>query len=199
MALFQALIFFLMLLGFLSALLWLPALCLGVFLLARERGARPVLGALFALWTPALALVLCLPRLENALGVRLRDWLHTLPVLVWGLVSAALLLAVAWYAARRWPRCWVRLAARLGCALSVLAVLSVGGFWLGFTGCAEEVGQWQGEKAVMQEPGWTEGIYYYYRYDGSFLLGESLGWSEGPWEARESPAAGATESAGVMG
>ena len=40
MALFQTLIFFLMLLGFLSALLWLPALCLGGFLLTRERRSR---------------------------------------------------------------------------------------------------------------------------------------------------------------
>ena len=184
MALFQALIFFLMLLGFLSALLWLPALCLGGFLLAREGRSRPALGTLFALWALALALALCLPRIEDALGVRLRDWLHTLPVVVWGLVSTALLMAVAWYAARRWPRPWVRLSAGLGCALAVLAVLSVGGFWLGFTGCAEEVGEWQGRKVVMQEPGWTEGIYYYYRYDGPFLLGESMGWSEVPWDIR---------------
>lgn len=129
MELFRYLIFFLMLLGFLSVLLWPPALCLGLFLLARERRARPALG-----------------------GVR------------------------------RWPREWVRLGTGLGCALAVLAVLSVGGFWLGFTGCAEEVGEWQGRKVVMQEPGWTEGIYYYYRYDGPFLLGESLGWSEVPWD-----------------
>ena len=50
--------------------------------------------------------------------------------------------------------------------------------------CAEEVGEWQGRKVVMQEPGWTEGIYYYYRYDGPFLLGEPLGWSEVPWDIR---------------
>ena len=46
------------------------------------------------------------------------------------------------------------------------------------------MGEWQGQKVVMQEPGWTEGIYYYYRYDGPFLLGESMGWSEVPWDIR---------------
>ena len=35
---------------------------------------------------------------------------------------------------------------------------------------------------VMQEPGWTEGIYYYYCYDGPFLLGEFLGWYEVSWD-----------------
>lgn len=184
MELFRYLIFFLMLLGFLSVLLWPPALCLGLFLLVRERRARPALGGLFAVWALSLCLALCLPRVERALDIRLRNWLHALPVLAWGIVSVALLLAVARYAVRRWPRGRVRLVTGLGCALAVLAVLSVGGFWLGFTGCTEEVGEWQGQKVVMQEPGWTEGIYYYYRYDGPFLLGESLGWSEVPWDIR---------------
>lgn len=184
MELFRYLIFFLMLLGFLSVLLWPPALGLGLFLLVRERRTRPALGGLLAIWALSLCLVLCLPRVERALDIRLRNWLHALPVLAWGMVSVALLLAVARYAVRRWPRGRARLVTGLGCALAVLAVLSVGGFWLGFTGCTEEVGEWQGRKVVMQEPGWTEGIYYYYCYDGPFLLGESLGWSEVPWDIR---------------
>lgn len=182
MELFRYLIFFLMLLGFLSVLLWPPALCLGLFLLARERRARPALGGLFAIWALSLCLALCLPRVERALDIRLRNWLHALPVLAWGIVSVALLLAVARYAVRRWPREWVRLGTGLGCALAVLTVLSVGGFWLGFTGCAEEVGEWQGQKVVMQTIVWGENSYRYYAYHGPFMLGESLGWSEGPWE-----------------
>ena len=61
MELFRYLIFFLMLLGFLSVLLWPPALCLGLFLLVRERRTRPALGGLFAVWALSLCLALCLP------------------------------------------------------------------------------------------------------------------------------------------
>ncbi len=172
---------YLVLIGFLSVFLWIPAFGLGVFLLVREKGCRLVLGVLFTLWAPALALVLLLPRAEEAFGFHLRDWLHSLPVYVWALLSIALLVAIARYAVKAFPRRWARLCLKLGCALTVLAVLTVGTFYLGLTGAPEEEGTWQGEKIVMRKFTWMETSYSYYRYNGPFLLGEYLGWSEEPW------------------
>lgn len=172
---------YLVLIGFLSVFLWIPAFFLGIFLLVREKGCRLVLGILYALWAPALALVLLLPRAEEAAGVHLRDWIHALPVYVWALLSIALLVAIAWYALRFFSKQWVHLCLKLGCALTVLAVLTVGVFYLGLTGAPEEVGTWQGEQVVMRKFTWMETTYSYYRYDGPFLLGEYLGWSEEPW------------------
>ncbi|MGO5021978.1 hypothetical protein ACTQ4E_02630 [Lawsonibacter sp. LCP25S3_G6] len=172
---------YLVLIGFLSVFLWIPAFGLGVFLLVREKGCRLVLGVLFALWAPALALVLLLPRAEEAFGFHLRDWLHSLPVYLWALLSIALLVAIAWYARKHFSKPWVPLCLKVGCALTVLAVLTVGTFYLGLTGAPEEEGTWQGEKIVMRKFTWMETSYSYYRYNGPFLLGEYLGWSEEPW------------------
>lgn len=172
---------YLVFVGFLSVLLWFPALGLGIFLLVRDRRCRPVLGALFALWAPALALVLLLPRAEEAAGVMLRDWVHALPVYLWALLSMALLAAVAVYALKFFSKPWARPCLKIGCALTVLAVLTVGVFYLGLTGRPEEVKEYQGERVVMAKFSWMETTYSYYRYAGPFLLGECLGWSEEPW------------------
>ena len=172
---------YLVFIGFLSVLLWFPALGLGIFLLVRMKASRPTLGTLFALWAPALALVLLLPRAEEAAGVMLRDWVHAIPVYLWALLSMALLTAVAFYALKFFSKPWARLCLKLGCALTVLAVLTVGVFYLGLTGRPEGEGTYQGERVVMAKFSWMETTYSYYRYDGPFLLGEYLGWSEEPW------------------
>lgn len=176
---------YLVLIGFLSVFLWIPAFALGIFLLVREKGCRLVLGILYGLWAPALALVLLLPRAEDAMGIKLRDWIHALPVYLWALLSILLLAAIARYALRYFSQRWVRLCLKGGCALTVLAVLTVGTFYLGLTGAPEEVGTWQGEQVVMQKFTWMETSYSYYRYNGPFLLGEYLGWSEEPWSLQE--------------
>ena len=49
----------------------------------------------------------------------------------------------------------------------------------------EEVGTWQGQQVVMQKYSFRDATYSYYRYNGPFLLGESLGWSEIPWDIPE--------------
>lgn len=176
---------YLVLIGFLSVFLWIPAFALGIFLLVREKGCRLVLGILYGLWAPALALVLLLPRAEEAMGIKLRDWIHALPVYLWALMSILLLIAIARYALKFFSQRWVRLCLKGGCALTVLAVLTVGTFYLGLTGAPEEVGTWQGEQVVMAKFTWMETSYSYYRYNGPFLLGEYLGWSEEPWELQE--------------
>lgn len=176
---------YLVLLGFLSVILWIPAFFLGIFLLVRETRSRLVLGLLYGLWAPSLALVLLLPRAEEAMGIKLRDWLHSIPVYLWALLSMALLVAIAWYALKFFFKQWVHLCLKLGCALTVLAVLTVGVFYLGLTGAPEEVGTWQGEQVVMRKFTWMETSYSYYRYNGPFLLGEYLGWSEEPWSLQE--------------
>lgn len=176
---------YLVLIGFLSVFLWIPAFALGIFLLVRDKGCRLVLGILYGLWAPALALVLLLPRAEEAMGIKLRDWIHALPVYLWALMSILLLIAIARYALKFFSQRWVRLCLKGGCALTVLAVLTVGTFYLGLTGAPEEVGTWQGEQVVMQKFTWMETSYSYYRYNGPFLLGEYLGWSEEPWSLQE--------------
>ena len=173
---------YLVLIGFLSVILWIPAFFLGIFLLVREKRSRLVLGILYGLWAPSLALVLLLPRAEEAFGFQLRDWIHSIPVYLWALLSMALLVAIARYALKFFSRQWVRLCLKLGCALTVLAVLTVGVFYLGLTGAPEEVGTWQGEPVVMRKFTWMETTYSYHRYNGPFLLGDYLGWSEEPWE-----------------
>ena len=119
------------------------------------------------------------------MGIKLRDWIHALPVYLWALLSILLLAAIARYALRYFSQRWVRLCLKGGCALTVLAVLTVGTFYLGLTGAPEEVGTWQGEQVVMQKFTWMETSYSYYRYNGPFLLGEYLGWSEEPWSLQE--------------
>ena len=176
---------YLVLIGFLSVFLWIPAFALGIFLLVRDKGCRLVLGILYGLWAPALALVLLLPRAEDAMGIKLRDWIHALPVYLWALMSILLLIAIARYALKFFSQRWVRLCLKGGCALTVLAVLTVGTFYLGLTGAPEEVGTWQGEQVVMQKFTWMETSYSYYRYNGPFLLGEYIGWSEEPWSLQE--------------
>lgn len=176
---------YLVLIGFLSVFLWIPAFALGIFLLVREKGCRLVLGILYGLWAPALALVLLLPRAETTFGFQLRDWIHALPVYVWALLSILLLIAIAWYALKFFPKPWVRLCLKVGCALTVLAVLTVGTFYLGLTGRPEEVREYHGEQVVMAKFTWMETSYSYYRYNGPFLLGEYLGWSEEPWSLQE--------------
>lgn len=43
---------YLVLIGFLSVFLWIPAFGLGIYLLVRQPRCRLVLGVLFALWAP---------------------------------------------------------------------------------------------------------------------------------------------------
>ena len=181
---------YLFFIGFLSVFLWIPAFFLGIYLLVREKGCRLALGALFALWAPALALVLLLPRAEAAVGVMLRDWVHAVPVYLWALLSMALLVAVAVYALKFFSKPWARPCLKIGCALTVLAVLTVGVFYLGLTGRPEEEGDYQGERVVMAKFSWMETTYSYYRYNGPFLLGEYLGWSEEPWGLEDSSETG---------
>ena len=74
---------------------------------------------------------------------------------------------------------------KIGCALSVFAVFLVGFFYLVLITRTEEVGTWQGQQVVMQKYSFRDATYSYYRYNGPFLLGESLGWSEIPWDIPE--------------
>ena len=67
-----------------------------------------------------------------------------------------------------------------GCAVCVFGA-ALGTFFTLLTARPETVGDWRGQKVVMQELTWMETTYSYYAYNGPFLLGESLGWSEEPW------------------
>ena len=102
-----------------------------------------------------------------------------------GAVSIVLLIAVAWYAVQHFPAKWIGCLVKIGCALSVFAVFLVGFFYLVLITRTEEVGTWQGQQVVMQKSSFRDATYSYYRYNGPFLLGESLGWSEIPWDIPE--------------
>ena len=122
---------------------------------------------------------------ESNVSVRLRNWVYTVPVYFWGAVSIVLLIAVAWYAVQHFPAKWIGCLVKIGCALSVFAVFLVGFFYLVLITRTEEVGTWQGQQVVMQKYSFRDATYSYYRYNGPFLLGESLGWSEIPWDIPE--------------
>ena len=78
-------------------------------------------------------------------------------------------------------RRWKKRLLEVGAALSVWAVVSWGFLLLVFTARPETVGQWQGQKVVMQKVTWMETDYNYYAYHGPFCLGEYLGESMEPW------------------
>lgn len=176
---------YLLLLGICSAFLWLPALGVGIGLLVRRPNCRRKLGVLFGMWGLSMVLLLGTVWAESNLSVRLRNWVYTVPVYFWGAASVVLLIAVAWYAVQHFPRKWIARLVKVGCALSLFAVFTVGFFYLVLITRTEEVGTWQGEQVVMQKSSFRDATYSYYRYHGPFLLGESLGWSESPWELPE--------------
>ncbi len=176
---------YLVLLGICSTVLWLPALGVGIILLVRQPSCRRKLGVLFGLWGLSMVLLLGTVWAESGLSVRLRNWVYTVPVYFWGAVSIVLLIAVAWYAVQHFPRKWMARLVKVGCALSLFAVFTVGFFYLVVITRTEEVGTWQGEQVVMQKSSFRDATYSYYRYHGPFLLGESLGWSEEPWDLPE--------------
>lgn len=166
--------------GLISVLLLGPlALSLGVWVLVREPRSRTVLMPLAAAW------VLCLPLLRYMMtGDRvstLRNWLVTGPVYLLAALSIALLFGTAWYAMRRMDRRWKKRLLGVWAALSVWAVVCLGLLLLIFTARPEMVGEWQGQKVVMQKLTWMETTYDYYAYNGPFLLGENLGWSLESW------------------
>lgn len=176
---------YLLLLGICSTVLWLPALGIGIVLLIRRASCRRKLGMLFGLWGLSMVLLLGTVWAESGLSVRLRNWVYTVPIYFWGAVSIVLLIAVAWYAVQHISRKWIRCLVKVGCTLSVFAVLTVAFFYLVVITRPEEVGTWQGQQVVMQKSSWRDATYSYYRFNGAFLLGEPLGWSEEPWELRE--------------
>ena len=90
-------------------------------------------------------------------------------------------MVTAWYGGRHISRRWLRRLVGVGTALAVCSVLFWGFIFYGLTARPETVGEWRGQKVVMQELSWMETTYNYYAYNGPFLLGESLGWSEEPW------------------
>ena len=139
--------------GLISALLLGPlALGLGVWVLVREPRSRKLLLPLAAAW------VLCLPLLRYMMtGDRvstLRNWLVTGPVYLLAALSIALLIGTAWYAVRQTDRRWKKRLLEVGAALSVWAVVCLGLLLLVFTARPETVGQWQGQKVVMQKVTW---------------------------------------------
>lgn len=176
---------YLLLFGLCSALLWLPDLGVGIILLVRRPVYRRKLGVLFGLWGLSMVLLLGTVWAESGLSVRMRNWVYTVPVYLWGAASVVLLIAIAWYAVQHFSRKWIVCLVKVGCALSLFAVFTVGFFYLVFITRTEEVGTWQGQQVVMQKSSFRDATYSYYRYNGPFLLGESLGWSESPWDIKE--------------
>ena len=166
-----------------APLLCLPVLGVGIWVLVREPRSRVLLLLLAAAWG------LCLPLLEYMMtGDRvstLRNWMVTGPVYLLAALSIAMLIAVAWHAVRRVDRRWKKRLLKIGAVLSVWAVMSWGLLLLVFTNRPETVGEWQGQKVVMQKVTWLETDYNYYAYDGPFFLGEYLGETLEPWAAPE--------------
>ena len=171
----------LILVGEYSAVLWLPALGAALWLVVREPKSRKVLLPLMAGFLLCMLTLWGGSKLAEACDLRLRGWLTTGPLCLLVLLFLILLAATSWYGGRQISRRWLRRLVKAGTALAVYSVLLWGFFFLGLTASTETVGEWQGQKVVMQTITWGENTYNYYAYNGPFLLGESLGWSEEPW------------------
>ena len=169
------------LVGEYSAVLWLPALAASIWLVVKEPRSRKVLLPLAAGCLLCAAFLWGAPRWAAEQGVRLRDWLTTGSAVLLVLLFLVLLVVAAWYGGRHISRRWIRRLVGVGTALAVCSVLFWGFIFYGLTARPETVGEWRGQKVVMQELSWMETTYSYYAYNGPFLLGESLGWSEEPW------------------
>ena len=162
-----------------APLLWLAILGVGVWTLLREPRSRRVLLPLAVVW--GLCMLLSWYMVTGDRVSTFRNWVVTGPVYLLAALSIALLIGVAWYTARRMSSGWKKRLLGVGTGLSVWAVMGWGLLLLVFTARPETVGEWQGQKVVMQELSWMETTYDYYTYNGPFLLGERLGWSEEPW------------------
>lgn len=175
------LVLLLILVGQYSAVLWLPALAASIWLVVKEPRSRKVLLPLAAGCLLCAVFLWGAPRWAAEQGVRLRDWLTTGSAVLLVLLFLVLLVVTAWYGGRHISRRWLRRLVKAGAALSVYSVLLWGLFFTLLTARPETVGDWRGQEVVMQELTWMETTYSYYAYNGPFLLGESLGWSEEPW------------------
>ena len=169
------------LVGEYSAVLWLPALAVSIWLVVKEPRSRKVLLPLAGGCLVCMLILWGGPKLEEAYDLRLRSWLTTGPLCLLVLLFLVLLVVTAWYGGRHISRRWLRRLVKAGAALSVYSVLLWGLFFTLLTARPETVGDWRGQEVVMQELTWMETTYSYYAYNGPFLLGESLGWSEEPW------------------
>ena len=164
-----------------SALLWPPALVGAAWLAVKERRSRRTLLPLAAGCLLCAAVLWGAPKWARRSGLRLRDWVTTCPACLLALLFAVLLLVASWYLIRRADRRWKKWLVRTGALLSLWAVAVWGTMVIGVIARPETVGEWQGQKVVMQKLTWMETTYDYYAYSGPFLLGERLGWSEEPW------------------
>ena len=178
-----ALIIFLLCLagGMYAAIAWLPALGVSLWLMVKESKSRKVLVPLFLLCLLCLVWLRGVPHLEKFYEIRLRAWLTTIPAYLLILAAVLFLILTARYALRRVDRCWKKWLLRAGAVLSVWGVIIWGFLYLAFICRPETVGEWQGQKTVMESFYWMEETHTYYRYNGPFLLGEELGWSLEPW------------------
>ena len=174
-------VFLLILVGEYSAVLWLPALGAALWLAVREPKSRKVLLPLLAGCLMCMLVLWGGSKLAEAYDLRLRNWLTTGPTCLLVLLSVVLLVTTARYGGRHITRRWIRRLVKAGTALAVYSALIWGSFFYALTVCPEKVGEWRGQKAVMQSLTFGENIYHYYAYNGPFLLGERLGWSEEPW------------------
>ena len=179
-------VFLLILVGEYAAILWLPALGADLWLVVREPKSRKVLLPLTAGCLLCILILWGGPKLAEAYDLRLRSWLTTVPAYLLILAAVLFLILAARFALRRADRRWKKWLLRAGAVLSVWGVLIWGFLYLGLLCRPEAVGEWQGQKVVMESFYWMEETHSYYRYNGPFLLGEELGWSLEPWGADES-------------
>lgn len=177
-------VFWVVLIGLGSIVLWVPALVQGVHLLVRDRRSRLPL-VLLTLGLALAALVLqgggaLLAEQELQWRDTVADKLRVLMVLLFG----AALVVIGRRTVARLSRTWTKWAVRVCAVLCLMALTVWGLLFLVLSARPETTGTINGQKLVMQRYGvWSDSNCAYYAYRGPFVIAEqNLGWSQEPWQ-----------------
>lgn len=176
-------VFWVVLIGLGSIVLWVPALVQGVHLLVRDRRSRLLL-VLLTLGLALAALVLqgggaLLEEQELQWRDTVADKLRVLMVLLFG----AALVVIGRRTVARLSRTWTKWAVRVCAVLCLMALMVWGFLYIGLLARPETIGTINGQKLVMQKLAWLDTSYTYYAYHDPFVIEEqAVGQSLEPWQ-----------------
>ena len=135
--------------------------------------------------TLLLLLVLCFvsgfllfvgPSILRQYGLEYRCWPYLILIAVFfGVTVSTVLLTVVFFCRREETRLWESWAVTLSGLVFLVTCLFACLVFSVFTVRTEEIGVWNGQKAVMIEQGGGNGRYHYYEYRGLIVMGECLG------------------------
>lgn len=152
-------------------------------IIARSQKHRKTLLFLLVLCFVSGSLLFVGPSILRQHGLSYRCWPHLALVgIFFAAVASTILLTVVCFCRQEEMRLWESWAVTLSGLILLVTCLFACLVFAGFTVRTEEVGVWNGQKAVMIEQGGGSGRYHYYEYSGLIVMGEYLDTSENRWE-----------------